>query len=454
MRIEIPYGRDYYEVYINDENFGEMVYPNEVDVQDEAKTLIRALEKPIASKSFDEFLKDARDILFIVNDGTRPTPTAKVLDMIHDKIKDRDIHFIVATGCHRAPTEEELQEIFGNHLETYRDKIHSHDSKKDEMVSLGLSKNGTVMEVNKMGVDAHKIAIIGSVEPHYFAGYTGGRKAFLPGIASYRTIEQNHKLALKMSAQAMILDGNPVHEDMEDAIRIIKDKEVFAIMTVLDREDRIYAATAGNILKAAIDKSHEVFSVEIKEKADIVVAVAPHPMDIDLYQSQKALDNAKLALNPNGILILISRCRSGVGHDTFVKLLSSARDPQDALDKIEQEYVLGYHKAAKMAEIARWAQMWAVTSIDPDLMKSIFIRPFKSIQQALDAAVEEKGREKILFMMAASMTIPRLRKRLVLRSSRFIFGTPDAEKKIPLFYEDSVELPKDNKVIASLMESR
>jgi nickel-dependent lactate racemase len=182
--------------------------------------------------------------------------------------------------------------------------------------------------------------------------------------------------------------------------------------------------------------------------------VAPHPMDVDLYQSQKALDNAKLALNPNGILILISRCRSGVGHDTFVKLLSSARDPQDALDKIEQEYVLGYHKAAKMAEIARWAQMWAVTSIDPDLMKSIFIRPFKSIQQALDAAVEEKGREKILFMMAASMTIPRLRKRLVLRSSRFIFGTPDAEKKIPLFYEDSVELPKDNKVIASLMESR
>ena len=456
MRIEIPYGRDFLEAYINDENFGEIVYPNEVKVTDEAKTLMKALDHPIASKSFNAFLQDAKDVLFIVNDGTRPTPTAKVLEIIHDKIKDKNVTFIVATGCHRAPTEEELKEIFGEYLEEYRDRIHSHDAKHDEMVYLGKSKNGTEMEVNKLGVDAHKIAIIGSVEPHYFAGYTGGRKAFLPGIASYKTIEQNHKLALKMSAQTMALDGNPVHEDMEDAILTVKDKEIFAIMTVLDRDDRIYAATAGDItesLKAAIDKSHEVFSVEIKEKADIVVAVAPHPMDVDLYQSQKALDNAKLALNPNGILILVSRCRSGVGHDTFVKLLSSARNPQDALDKIEQKYVLGYHKAAKMAEIARWAEMWAVTSIDPELMKSIFIRPFQSIQRALDQAIAKKGREKILFMMAASMTVPRLRKRLVMRPKRFIHGAPDT-KSVPMYYEDSVRLTKDEKIIASLMEGR
>jgi len=457
MRLEIPYGRDFVEVYVNDKNFGEMVYPNQVDVQDERKTLMSALENPIASKSFDEFLEDAKDILFIVNDGTRPTPTAKVLDIIHEKIKNRKVQFIVATGCHRAPTEEELQEIFGKHLETYHDRIHAHDAKNDEMVNLGKSKNGTIMEVNKLGVEAHKIMIIGSVEPHYFAGYTGGRKAFLPGIASYKTIEQNHKLALKMAAQAMVLEGNPVHEDMEDAILTIKDKEIFAIMTVLDRDDRIYASTAGDIteaLKAAIDKSHEVFSVEIKEKADIVVAVAPHPMDVDLYQSQKALDNAKHALNPNGILIMVSRCRSGVGHDTFARLLSSAKDPQDALDKIEEKYVLGYHKAAKMAEILRWAKMWAVTSIDPELMKSIFIRPFSTVQQAIDAAIAVKGNEKILFMMAASMTIPRLRKRLVMRPRRFIYSGHWDKKSIAPIYEDSVSLPKDDKIIASLMESR
>ena len=457
MRIEVPFGRDFYEVHVPDENFGEMVYPNEVDVGDERETLMHALEHPIASKSFDEFLKDAKDVLFIVNDGTRPTPTAKVLDIIHEKIKDQNVSFIVATGCHRAPTEEELQEIFGSHLEEFRSRIHSHDAKKDEMVHLGTSKNGTEMEVNKRGVDAHKIAIIGSVEPHYFAGYTGGRKAFLPGIASYKTIEQNHKLALKMSAQAMKLEGNPVHEDMEDAIQTIKDKEVFAIMTVLDRDDRIYAATAGDIsesLTAAIDKSHEVFSVEIKEKADIVVAIAPHPMDVDLYQSQKALDNAKLVLNPNGILILVSRCRSGVGHATFADLLASAHDPQDALNMIEKKYVLGYHKAAKMAEIARWAQMWAVTSVDSNLMRSIFIKPYRSIQRAIDEAIAEKGSEKILFMMAASMTVPRLRKRLIMRPRRFIHGSRIGMEEVPFFYEDSVSLPKEDRILVSLMEGR
>ena len=458
MRIEIPYGRDHLEAVVNDENVGEFVYPNRVRVGDESKTLMNALHNPVGSKSFEAFLKNAKDVLFIVNDGTRPTPTAKVLEIIYPLIKDLNIKFIMATGVHRGPTEEELEEIFGKHLETFRDRIHIHDAKKDEdMVKVGVSKNGTEMYINRLGVEAHKIVIIGSVEPHYFAGYTGGRKAFLPGIASYKTIEQNHKLALKMSAQAMKLEGNPVHEDMEDAILTIKDKEVFAIMTVLDRDDRIYAATAGDIsesLAAAIDESHHVFSVEIKEKADIVVAVAPHPMDVDLYQSQKALDNAKHALNPTGILILVSRCKSGVGHDTFAKLLASARDPQDALNKIEEGYVLGYHKAAKMAEIARWAQMWAVTSIDHPVMESMFIRPFRSIQAALDEAIAIKGREKILFMMAASMTVPRLRQRVFMRPRRFIRGTQPALGSRPLIYNPSYKVPKEDALEDSLINGR
>jgi nickel-dependent lactate racemase len=305
--------------------------------------------------------------------------------------------------------------------------IYAHDAHKDEdMVYLGTSQNGTEMYVNKIAVDAHKIVIISSVEPHYFAGYTGGRKSFLPGIAAYKTIEQNHKLALKSSAKALSLDGNPVHEDMEDAIQTIKGKEIFAILTVLDRYERIYAATAGDIteaLKAAIEKAHRVFSVEIKEKADIVVAVAPYPMDIDLYQSQKALDNGKLALNDNGILILVSKCRMGIGGETFVKLLSSCHTPQDTLDKIDKEYKLGYHKAAKIAEIARWAQMWAVTSLDEELLKSIFMQPFRTLQDAIDAAIREKGEERILFLMNASLSVPKRRKVLVYRPRKFIHAS-------------------------------
>ena len=448
IRVRIPYGREEIDVRVDEENIGEIVYPNEVRITDEEESLQRALANPIASKKFDEFIGDAKDILFLINDATRPTPTAKVLKMLYPKIKDKKITMLIATGMHRAPTEEEYVEIFGELYETLKDRIFAHDSKKDEdMVHLGTSKNGTEMYVNKMAVDAHKIVIIGSVEPHYFAGYTGGRKSFLPGIAAYRTIEQNHKLALKASAKALSLEGNPVHEDMEDAILTIKEKEIFAIMTVLDRSERIYAATAGDItesLKAAIDQAHRVFSVEIKEKADIVVAVAPYPMDIDLYQSQKALDNGKLALNDNGILILVSKCRMGIGSDTFVKLLSSCRTPQETLDKIDKEFKLGYHKAAKMAEISRWAQMWAVTSLEPDLLKSIFITPFASLQEAIDAAIAEKGEERILFLLNASLTVPKLRKRLVYRPKRFIYaskwekGMPAARYKAPTV-EEAIE---------------
>ena len=446
LRVGIPYGRETINVQIEEQNIGEIVFPNEVKIGNEEQLLEQALANPISSKKFDEFINDAKDILFLVNDATRPTPTAKVLKILHPKIKDKDIKFLIATGMHRAPTDEEYLEIFGELYNTLKDRIFAHDSKKDEdMVHLGTSKNGTEMYVNKMAVEAHKIVIIGSVEPHYFAGYTGGRKSFLPGIAAYSTIEQNHKLALKASAKALSLEGNPVHEDMEDAILTIKEKEVFSIMTVLDRNERIFAATAGDItesLKAAIDKAHQVFSVEIKEKADIVVAVAPYPMDIDLYQSQKALDNGKFALNDNGILILVSKCRMGVGSDTFIKLLSSCRSPQETLDKIDKEFKLGYHKAAKMAEIARWAQMWAVTSLDDELLESVFIKPFHTLQAAIDKAIAIKGEERILFLMNASLTVPKLRKRLIHRPKKFIYASR-WEKGVPATRYKAAEIPKE-----------
>jgi len=411
MQLEIPYGQEKVLVDIPDRNVAGVIYPNEVHVTDERETLVRAIEKPIRSRPFDEFLQDAKDILFIVNDGTRPTPTAKVLDIIYDKIAERDIRFIVATGIHRAPTEDELRFIFGRHLDELRDRIHVHDSKKqDDMVHIGTSKNGTEMWVNRMGVKAAKLVPIGSVEPHYFGGYTGGRKSFLPGIAAWKTVEQNHKFALKPQATALVLEGNPVHEDMIDALKTIEDKEIFSIQTVLDRERRIYGATAGHIhdsFFAAIEMAQEVFCVKVPAKADIVVSVAPYPMDVDLYQSQKALDNGKLALKPGGILILVSKCRTGIGERSFFELLSSSRNPADALERIDKGYKLGYHKAAKMAEVSTWADVWGMTDLEDRDLESIFIKPFHNVQDAVHEAVKVKGKDaQVLFLMEGSITIP------------------------------------------------
>jgi len=412
MKIDVPYGKETkIAVLVPDRNVAGVVYPNKVHARPEAETLQRALELPVKSKSFVDFLKDAKDVLFIVNDGTRPTPTAKVLEILSDKIRGKNMKFIIATGVHRAPTKEEFDFIFGKYYDEFKDLIHVHDCKKNEdMVHIGTSKSGTEMYVNKLGTEAHKIIIIGSVEPHYFGGYTGGRKSFLPGIASYKTIEQNHKHALKMGAKALALDGNPVHEDMIDALKTIADKEIFSIQTVLDAERRIYGATAGHIhdsFYAGIDKAKEVFCVKIKEKADVVVSIAPYPMDVDLYQSQKALDNGKLALKKGGVLIMVSKCRTGTGEKAFIELMSSMKTPREVLGKIDQEFKLGWHKAAKMAEIATWAEMWGVTDLEDSLLSSIFITPYHDIQKAISDALKKKGPDaKVLFLMDGSITVP------------------------------------------------
>ena len=411
MQITVPYGKEGEQTATISDTLGtSFLEANEVEIREPGMLLDRALNAPVNSESLKDFLADARDVLVIVNDATRPTPTKQVMDVIHGQMARLSVKYIIATGAHRGPSHEEYLQIFGEHYETIKDDILVHDAKRSgEMVFLGKSSNGTEMYVNKAGVDAHKIIIIGSVEPHYFAGYTGGRKSFLPGIAGFDTIEQNHKLALVPEARALALDGNPVHEDMVDALSVVK-KEIFAIMTVLDKNHSIYAVTAGDIhdsFMAATHKANEVFAAPIEEKADIVVSVVKFPGDIDLYQAQKGIDNAKLALKENGILILVAKCRCGIGGKAFADLLGSCDTPQEVLDTIEKGYKLGYHKAAKMAEIGIWAEMWAVTDIEPEIIEKLLIRPFGSLQEALDKAIETKGEDaKVLFLMDGGLTVP------------------------------------------------
>ena len=411
MKIDVPYGKDgSMSVILGDDIKVEFLEANDVQIKDEDQNIRDAIARPINSKSLKSFLRDAKKVLVIVNDATRPTPTKKILEFIFDDLSKTNFNFIIATGAHRGPTEEEYVQIFGTFYEKIRDRIIVHDARADQdLVFLGTSTNGTPMHVNKAGVEADKIIIVSSVEPHYFAGYTGGRKSFLPGIAGYKTIEQNHKLALSPKAKALALEGNPVHEDMMDAIKTVKN-EIFSIMTVLDKHHKIYATCCGHIhdsFHAAIDLANEVFAASLKQKADIVVSVVKFPQDIDLYQAQKGIDNAKLALKKDGILILVAKCRAGIGGKAFADLLGSSDTPKAALETIEKGYVLGYHKAAKMAEIGLWAEMWGVTDVAPDIISKLFIRPFSSLQDAVDAALEKKGpNAAVLFLMDGGLTVP------------------------------------------------
>ncbi|MEM4264193.1 MAG: nickel-dependent lactate racemase [Thermoplasmata archaeon] len=412
MKLDIPYGNTTETVELDDRNVELVLYPNSVRSGNEMEILRKAIDNPINSPGLEEFLKGKKNIVLVANDATRPTPTSRIMEIIYPVLKDKNFKILIATGSHRAPTEEEYEFIFGKLYPRIKDRVVVHDAKKSECVSIGRTRHGTEMCLNKLVTNADAIIPIGSVEPHYFAGYTGGRKSLLPGVASYDTITANHKLAISQQAQALKLKGNPVAEEMDDAEALFLKLNIFSIMTVLDSNHRTYAAAAGNLrdsFQALTKKADEVFCVPIKRQAEIVVTVATEPTDIDLYQSQKALDNGKYAMKEGGIIILVSACRSGIGSQTFLDLLGSEKTCQAVIEKLNREYKLGYHKAGKMAEIGLKSQMWAVTPLDPEIVRKAHMRPFRSVKEALKEALREKGPgAKVTFIMDGGLTIPRL----------------------------------------------
>jgi len=413
MLISIPYGNKTVKADI-DYPF-EVLIPKKLKLKDEKEIIKCAFEKPLNAQSFEEFVNKSGRLLFIVNDGTRPTPTSKILDFLYPKISThKDVNFIVAVGSHKASTEKELKKIFGKYYEIYKEKIFIHDSRAEKNLKyFGKTSRGTEVFFNKIINDINNVILINSVEPHYFAGYTGGRKSFLPGIAGFKTIEMNHKFALDKSSGTLCLKGNPVHEDMLEAISFLKNLRIFSIQIVLTPEGKIFQITTGDISKSfskAIEFANDIFCVKLKEKGNIVITAAPAPMDIDLYQSQKALENGKLALVDNGIIILVSECANGIGDQVFYDLLSKASKPSEVINFIDKEYELGYHKAAKIAELATKSEIWAVTNLDATILNKAFIKKCKNIQSALDEAIkiiEKKGNKpRVVVLPYGSLTVP------------------------------------------------
>jgi nickel-dependent lactate racemase len=419
--VQIEYQRKQQTFSIEERNLLGAFEPNEFSTEGNASSIVaKALENLQGGPDLDTFLEGAKTVLVLVNDATRPTPTSDMLASLlpilekHGISESSGLTILIATGAHRVAREQEFSQILGPLKPRLRKCCVSHDAKKnDEQVKVGTTRNETPIILDKRLFASDRIIVTGSVEPHYFAGFTGGRKAFLPGIAGYETIEANHRLALSPKAHSLALEGNPVHEDMMDALKLI-DIPTFAIMAVLDKQQKIASVTAGDIKQSffeAVKVAKQIFCVKIPEQADIVVSVAKFPMDINLYQSQKAIDNGALAVKDGGILILVSSCREGIGDEVFANLLGQSSSAEDALARISQSYKLGYHKAAKMAAVSQRIQVQAFTELEDKQLTDLFITPVHDLQQAIDQAIQrtvEKGiaLPKVLILSDGCVTVP------------------------------------------------
>jgi nickel-dependent lactate racemase len=401
MRLSIPYGDEVMPLVLKDE-LVEVVSARNFAADEDS--IVRSLDR--ADPSFESFISERNRILVVINDHTRPLAKS-VLEKL--PLKGKEVTTIIATGTHRAPTHEELVYLIGGDTPPYGGRVAIHDATDEpSMKSIGKTTRGTELRLNSRVFDADGIVVIGSVEPHYYAGFTGGRKFLLPGLAAFKSIEMNHSLALDVKARILTLDGNPVHEDFMDALRIFgRNEDIFSIQLVMNVEHRISFTSSGGIINSFVDavrQSLRTYVRPVPSKADILIANVSPPLDLDLYQAHKAIENVKPALNDDGVLILLAQCQDGIGNRAFYDLLASK---QDLSRIVKEQYTFGGHKALRITQLLQKAKIFAVTDLEPRVMRAISITPFADIQSAVDRALELKGdNANVILVNDAGVTVP------------------------------------------------
>ena len=407
--IEIPYGEGSFTLD-RDANIKEF---NILDAQRLADDAIgHALVAPIGSPRLREIVRSGQSVTIITSDITRPCPSHLLLppllaELAEGGITDESVTIVFAMGIHRSHTQQEQSGLVGD--EIWR-RIRCLDSDPEQTVLVGTTSRGTPIEAFEPVVKADVRIAIGNVEPHYYAGYSGGAKALVPGVCSTSTVDKNHACMVESGAGIGQLDGNPVREDIEEGASLIGLD--FILNVVLDEQKKILFAAAGHRVKAhrrAVKILEELRGVDISELADIVIVSAGgYPKDINLYQSHKALHTAARIVRPGGTIIWVAECADGFGQATFEKWLMGSA-PDVILKLIRQKFVMGGHVAASVTRIKQRAGIFLVSELSAEAVKQCGMKPFPNLDSALKCAMQEIELEpKITVLPQGSAIVPRL----------------------------------------------
>lgn len=415
VKYRLAYGHSTQTVSLPQNHVLWLIEQEQPQPQTSEEDLIRhALEKPIGSARLRDLVRPGQQAAIVVSDITRPCPTARLLPHLLAELQaggvaEKDIRIVFALGSHRCLTPEEQGRLVGKAV---FDRICCGDIGTGPFIEVGRTSRGTPVQVFQPVVDADWRVYVGNIEYHYFAGYTGGAKALLPGVCSLETITANHSWMVQDSAVAGRIAGNPVREDIEEAASFLGP--TFLLNVVLDGEKRIVEAVAGDITLAhrqGCRKVDELYRVPFDQCADIALASAGGwPKDINLYQAHKALENAARAVHDKGIVILVAECQEGIGHPRFAEWLTCGDSPDKLLQRIQEQFVLGGHKAAAIAKIRRrGVRVFLVSTLDAKVVQSMGFVAFSSAQEALTIAEEEMGHTAFLAVMPhAGSTLPAL----------------------------------------------
>lgn len=414
MKLEFGFGAGVQTAEVPEQNLLAVLHANEVPrgLTGEAEVR-RALAEPIGSPRLGELVKPGEKIAIVTSDLTRPMPTYKVMPALLDElyaagVRAEDIALVFALGSHRKQTEEERKKLAG---ERAWNEIACVDSDPDDCVHMGTTAAGTPVDITRAVAEADRRVCLGNIEYHYFAGYSGGVKAIMPGVSTRAAIQANHSKMVLPEARAGALEDNPLRRDIEEAGAICGVD--FILNVVLSEHKEILRAVAGHPVqahRAGCAFLDTLYLKELPRAADIVlVSQGGAPKDLNLYQTQKALDNARHAVRPGGVIILIGSCREGLGERVFEEWMTTSPSPAAMIERIGRDFQLGGHKAAAIAMTLEKAQVWLVSELEPDFVRSIFLTPQPSVQAALDAAFAQLGSDAtVLAMPYGGSTLPRI----------------------------------------------
>ena len=420
MRVRLPYGKTFQETDIDDsrilgvlESQLEEYKPS----QSEEEIVRESMENPIGSKKLSELSVGKDKVVILISDHTRPVPSKIILPLMLEEIRqgnpDADITLLVATGCHRGTTKDELiyklgEEIFNN------EKIYIHDCDDESMLvklEEKLPSGGDII-VNKLAAEADLLVAEGFIEPHFFAGFSGGRKSVFPGCCSRKTVMYNHNAEFidSLNSRTGILEDNPIHRDMVAAARALG--LVYIVNVIINSDKKVIYSVAGDLVEA-----HKVGTDWLKDKAGAERKLADiamtsnggYPLDQNVYQAVKSMTAAEATVREGGVIIVSSESSDGLGGDDFYKTFKEERDENVILEKFlatpKNETIPDQWQSQIFCRILLRATVIYISEVGDKIIEEMHMIPAKDLDEAMKKAEEIVGSDSTVTVIPDGVAV-------------------------------------------------
>lgn len=409
INVEFPYGKEKINYAFCENELTNILVSSVEEYTPEStqeEIVKNAMDNPIGSPKLSELSKGKDKVVIIASDHTRPVPSKVIIPYMLNEIRegnpDADITILIATGCHRGTTKEELVSKFGEDI-VNNEKIYVHDcDEREKLVNIGTLPSGGECEINSIAFDADLIVAEGFIEPHFFAGFSGGRKSILPGICARKTVLANHcsEFIANHNARTGILNDNPIHEDMIWASETAGLK--YVVNVVLNAEKEVIYAVAGDTFEAHRKGTYflsELCGVKA-EYSDIVITTnGGYPLDQNMYQAVKGMTAAEACVKEGGVIIMLARSNDGIGGDHFYRQLKEIEDinkgMEGILSRTRGETEPDQWMVQILLRILMRANVIYVSEMPDETVKDMNMIPAHSIDEAMNIARKILNKDNI-----------------------------------------------------------